>query len=56
MILVAPITVTNGFNWKAPARLRYSPTQLAVVGVPILATVKIKNIALNIGINVVSPR
>lgn len=53
---MAPITVTNGLSWNAPARLMYSPTQLAVVGVPMFATVKMKNIALNIGISVVSPR
>lgn len=56
-ILVAPITVTNGFSWNEPARHMNSPAQLTLIpGVPILAVVNTKNIALNIGISVVSPR
>lgn len=56
MILVAPSSDTTGLAGNTPASDRYSPTQLAVLGVPMLATVKKKNIAEKIGMYTVSPR
>ena len=56
MILVAPSSETTGLAGNTPARERYSPTQFAVDGVPMLATVKKKNIAEKTGMYTVSPR
>ena len=55
-MLVAPSSETTGLAGKTPARDRYSPIQFAVEGVPMLATVKKKNIAENTGMYTVSPR
>lgn len=47
---------TTGLRIKVPLSDKNSPIQFAVVGVPILATVKAKNRAAKIGMQVVIPR
>lgn len=47
---------TTGLRIKVPFSAKNSPTQLAVIGVPAFATVKIKKNAAKSGIYVVIPR
>ena len=54
-----PVLISNpttGLRIKVPFNAKNSPIQLAVIGVPMLATVKIKKNAAKSGMYVVIPR